>query len=106
MLLQQSNAPQVRLMTCGQEPLVTVLITPMVTLVPQQKSKTKGVSKVQAVPHTTVLFVQNRPGGMLSRLVTYSVKVLKLLQQSVAFQVREMTGGQAVPLVSVEATVM
>ncbi len=47
-----------RVMICVQPiALVTVLTTVMVTLVPQQSSTALGASKLQGVPHGTLLFV-------------------------------------------------
>src|ERR1035441_368628 len=45
-----SVAVQVRVMTCGHTPLVTVLTTERVTLEPLQASVTVGGSKAQAGP--------------------------------------------------------
>ena len=55
-LLQQSTACHVRVMTCGQAPLVTVLRMVVWTF-GQQGSTTVGGSKVHAAPHATVLLV-------------------------------------------------
>src|SRR5207244_2534382 len=56
-LEQQSVACQVRVIALGQAPLVVVLRRVMITLVPQQTSETEGASKLQAEPHSTLLFV-------------------------------------------------
>ena len=70
-------------------PLVTVLSTVMVTLVPQQTSEAEGASKLQAEPHSTVLLVaQVITGGVVSTTVTVWLQVLLLPQQSVACHVR------------------
>src|ERR1035441_679072 len=55
-LLQQSMACHVRVMVCGQEPLVTELRMVGWTL-GQQGSTTVGCSKIHAVPQSTVLLV-------------------------------------------------
>jgi len=65
-LPQASVANQVRVMTRGQIPLVTVLSTVSVTFAPLQLSLTVGASKVQAVPQLTVLLVaqlRTKAGG-------------------------------------------
>jgi hypothetical protein len=54
---------------------------------------------------TVLLGTQVMPGGVLSTIVTVCVQVLKLLQQSVACQIRVITHGQ-VPLVLVLLAVM
>src|SRR5690242_4215375 len=88
-------------MTCGQVPLVKVLKTVMVTLVPQQTSEAVGSSKVQAEPHSTGLgAAQVMTGAVVSAPVTIWLQVALLVEQSVACQVRVMTCGQ-VPLVVV-----
>src|SRR5512137_1404201 len=56
LLVQQSIARHVRVITHGQEPLVTVLSTVIATLVPQHTSTALGGSNVQVLPHSTVLF--------------------------------------------------
>ena len=66
LLVQQSMARQVRVITCEQGPALFVVVssTATVTLVPQQASSAVGSSKLHAVPHSTVLFVaQVRTGG-------------------------------------------
>ena len=50
-------ACQVRVMTCGQTPFVTVLNTVSLTLVPLQMSVAVGVSKLQGRPQSTILLV-------------------------------------------------
>jgi hypothetical protein len=55
-LLQQSMACHVRVMTCGQAPLVTVLKMVGWTF-GQQGSTTVGGSKLHDVPHSIVLLV-------------------------------------------------
>jgi hypothetical protein len=55
LLPQQSVAFQVRVATFGQVPLVTVLKTETVTLLPQHVSVAVGGSKVHWLPHSTVL---------------------------------------------------
>ena len=66
-LVQQSMACQVRVMFHGHRPLVTVLTTAMVTLVPQQTSEAVGRSNDQFEPHWTVLLAaQVMTGGMVS----------------------------------------
>jgi hypothetical protein len=68
-LPQASIATQVRVMTRGQTPLVTVLSTVSVTFVPLQLSLTVGASKVQAVPQLTVLLVAQlraKAGGQVA----------------------------------------
>ena len=69
--------------------LVVVPTTVMITLVPQQASKALGGSKLQLLPHSTVLLVaQLSTGGVVSRTVTAWLQVALLVQQSVACQVR------------------
>ena len=72
-LLQQSVACHVRVITWehGPAPLVTVLTTITVTLVPQQTSTAVGGSKFQATLHWTLLpSAQVRVGGIVSMTVT------------------------------------
>ena len=72
-LLQQSVACQVRVIIWeqGPAPLVTVLRTITDTLVPQQASAAAGGSKLQVLPHWTVLPpAQVRTGGVVSTTVT------------------------------------
>jgi len=104
-LLQASVAIQVRVMTCGHTPLVTVLRTVSVTFVPLQLSLAVGASNVQAVPQLTVLLVaQVRTGGVVSTTVTVWLQVVLLVHASMAIQVRVMTCGHT-PLVTVPRTV-
>jgi hypothetical protein len=68
-LLQQSVACQVRVMICGHNEPAFVIVLTMVTVrfVPQQLSSAVGGSKVQVVPHTTVLLLaQVSTGGWVS----------------------------------------
>ena len=61
-----SVACHVRVIIRGQTPLVTVLRMETVRFVPLQLSLTVGASKVQAVPHWTVLLVaqlRTKAGG-------------------------------------------
>src|SRR6059058_990239 len=53
-----SVASQVRVMVIGQTPLVTVLRTVMAALLPLQRSKAVGGSKLQTEPHATVLLLE------------------------------------------------
>jgi hypothetical protein len=88
-LPQASVARQVRVAekVLPQVKLVTVLTTMMV-LVPQV-SVAVGGSKVQAVPHSTVLLAaQMITGGVVSRTVTVWLHWAVLPQASVARQVR------------------
>jgi len=69
-------------------PFVIVLNTVTVTFVPQQSSTAVGVSKLHAVPHSTVLFTgQVTLGGLKSLIVTDWLQYTSLLQQSVNIQV-------------------
>src|SRR5436853_447323 len=86
-------------MTCEQGPLgvpsgftlVTVLTSVITTLVPQQRSKAIGSSKLHGLPHSTVLLeAQTRSGGVVSLIVTVCVQAAVLLQQSVADHLRVM----------------
>ena len=75
LLLQQSKAAQVRVMNCGQAPLVTVLRMTTRTLV-QQASATVGGLKLHAEPRKTALLAgQVRCGGVVSTTVTVWVQV-------------------------------
>ena len=88
LLVQQSVATQVRVMTVGHEPLVTVVREVMVTFVPQQASVAVGVSKDQTLPHCTVLLLPHvMTGGIVSTTVTCWVQIPRLLAQSVISQV-------------------
>jgi hypothetical protein len=70
LLPQQSYATQVRVMICGQVPLVTVLNTFTIGF-EQQRSEATGGSKVQLEPHSTTLpGAQVSDGGVVSILVT------------------------------------
>src|SRR5438552_1366300 len=95
-------------MICVQPiPLVTVPTTVMVTLVPQQSSTALGWSKLQGVPHGTLLFVaQVMTGGAVSIIWMDWLHVALLPQQSVARQVRVISPLQLLPLVTVLTTVM
>src|ERR1039457_6135519 len=95
LLLQRSVACQVRVMSCGQRPLLTVLRTVIVTLLPLQASTAVGRSKLHVEPHCTVLLLaQVITGGVVSTTVTVWLQVALLLQRSVACQVRVMSCGQ------------
>src|SRR5260370_1392555 len=108
LLVQQSVAFQVRVMTCVQPaPLVTVPTTVIVTLLPQQASTALGRSKLQLLLQGTLLFVaQVMTGGVVSTTVTVWLHVALLEQQSVACQVRVIASEQAAPLVVVPVTEM
>src|SRR6266404_9553767 len=61
----------------------------MMRLVPQASPGAVGGSKLQAVPHSTVLLVaQVIVGGVVSRTVTVWLQVLLLPHGSIAAQVR------------------
>src|SRR5262245_9068668 len=91
-LLHGSAACQVRVIRRGQLPLVTVVRTVMITLVPVQPSTAVGGSKLQIEPHSTVLLVaQVMAGAIVSTWVTIWVHVLLLEQASVACQTRVAT---------------
>src|ERR1035437_3937944 len=99
--LQQLVTTQVRIIVSGHGLLVTVLRMRTVRFVPQQMSVAVGGSNIQAEPAVTVLLgTQVMLGGVVSTTVTVSVQVMKLVQQSSAFQIRLITHGQA-PLVPV-----
>ncbi len=67
LLLHKSVACQVRVTICGQTPLVTVLSTLRVTFVPEHASRrTAGGSNVQALPHSTILFVDSQTSRTLT----------------------------------------
>ena len=101
---QASAALQVRVINSGQMPLVTVLKIDIVTFV-LQASLAVGASKIQAVPHWTVLLVaQVSTGGVVSTTVTAWLLVTLLPHASVAFHVRVMIRGQT-PFVTVLSTV-
>src|ERR1035437_2571384 len=103
--LQQLVTTQVRIIVSGHGLLVTVLRMPTVRFVPQQMSVAVGGSNIQAEPAVTVLLgTQVMLGGVVSTTVTVCVQVLKLVQQSSAFQIRLITHGQ-VPFVLVLLTV-
>lgn len=95
-------------MICVQPiPLVTVLITETVTLVPQQSSTALGGSKLQGVPQGTLLFVAHvMTGGVVSIIWIDWLQVALLPQQSVACQVRVISPLQLLPLVTVLSTVI
>src|SRR6267378_2783806 len=52
----QSVTSQLRVINCGQTPLVFVSIMMSVTFVPQHALVARGSSNVQAEPHSFVLF--------------------------------------------------
>jgi len=107
LLVQQSVACHVRVMVVWHaSPLVTVLRTLSVRLVPQQTSKAIGSSKLHAAPHSTVLLVaQVNTGGVVSVIATVWLQVVLLVQQSVACHVRVMIVWQESPFVTVFRTV-
>jgi len=106
LLLQGSVAFQVLVMFREQSvPLVTVLRTIVITLVPLQASRALGSSKLQTEPHWTVLFVaQVNTGAVVSAIVTVWLQMELLVQRSVACQVRVISSEQPVPLVVVFRT--
>jgi hypothetical protein len=76
-----------------------------VTSVPQHASLTVGASNVHAVSQATVLLVaQMRTGGVVSNTVTLWRHVTIFVEQSVACQVRVITVGQGLLLVTVLRT--
>src|ERR1044071_4050957 len=94
LLVQGSRAFQTR-MAVKLPPtrgLVTVLSTVRVTLPPVQPSVTEGLSKLQELPHWTVLLlahVMTGGGGSMTGVVWLQVAVLvSPLQLSLASQVR------------------
>src|SRR5512136_529132 len=91
---------QIRVMTHGHMPLVTVLWTVMVTLVPQQRSEAAvGGSNNQPVPHWTVLLLGHvTTGARVSCTVTRRLQWLVWFRQSTASQVSVMSHGHR-PLV-------
>src|SRR5207244_1643797 len=101
---------QVRVMSSAQGPmagllLVTVPNTVIVTLVPQQASVAEGGSKLQVLPHSTVLLVaQVKTGGCVATAVTVWLQVALLLQQSVACQVAVAEYEQSLPVVTMLET--
>ena len=108
LLEQQSVACHVRVITSEQAlPLVVVLVTVMVTLVPQQTSEAEGASKLQAEPHSTVLLLEQvMTGGVVSTTVTVWLQEALLAHVSAACQVRVMVCEHWAPLVVVLRTVM
>jgi hypothetical protein len=61
LLLPQASAKsQVRVMICGQRPLVSVLRMVAGTGAPLHASTALGTSKVQPLPHGTVLLVEQQ----------------------------------------------
>jgi hypothetical protein len=69
LLLQQSVACHVRVITCEQSPVLLVAVprTAIVGLALQQASTALGVLKLQAEPHSTVLAgAQVMTGGVVS----------------------------------------
>src|SRR5678815_2637478 len=103
LLVQASVASQVRVIVNEQsEPLVTVPMTAIVTLVPLQASRAEGSSKLQFERHSAVLLVtQVITGAVVSTTVTVWLQVALLVQGSVACHVRVICSAQAVPLVMV-----
>src|SRR2546430_7898532 len=98
LLLQQSVARQVRVLVVEQLPLVTVLSTTMVTLLPQQASIAVAGVNVHGWPKLTVKFeAQVITGATVSTTETTWLHVAELPQQSVAFQVRVTIRGQRLP---------
>jgi hypothetical protein len=94
LLLQESVAchERVALNVPPTRGFVTVLTSVMVTLVPSQTSKAEGISKLQAVAHSTVRLVpQVRTGGVVSTMVLVWLQKALLVHESVAFQVRMVT---------------
>jgi predicted XRE-type DNA-binding protein len=90
-LVQKSVASHVRvaLKVIPQVALVTVLTTTTVTFVPSQASAALGRSKLQAVPHSIVLDEpQTSSGSVVSTTVTVWLHVARLVQESIASQVR------------------
>src|ERR1043166_857100 len=83
--------------------LVLVLRMVMVTLVPLQASVAVGLSKLQALPHWTVLLLaQVMTGGVVSTTVMVWLQELLLPQMSLTSQVRVATSsGQEPRLVTV-----
>ena len=105
-LPQGSVATQVRVMICGQVPLVSVLRIVMAALTPLQTSLALGESKLQAVPHSTVLpAAQVRTGGVVSTAVTVCVQVKVSAQRLVISQMRVKICGHS-PFVVVVRIVM
>ena len=74
--LQLSVAIQVRVMTCGQAPLVMVLTMEIVTVGSLQVEVAFGGSKSQTEPHVTVL-LDEQVMLITSRPFVFSVKVCK-----------------------------
>jgi len=104
LLPHASTARHVRVINCGHEPLVTVLRTLTVTLVPPHVSEAPGASKLQTLAHSTVLLVaQVSTGRVMSRTVTTWLQLLLLPHASTARQVRVINCGH-VPLVTVLRT--
>src|SRR5579885_3000725 len=72
--------------------LVVVLVTTIVTLAPLHASVAVGASKLQVVPHSTVLLAaQLSTGGVVSMTVTAWPHTMWPPQASVASQVLVMT---------------
>ena len=74
-LLHESVINQVRVMTCGHEPLVKVLSGVMVILLPQQ-DEAVGRSKFQFVSHGTVLLVGQKTRKGMVQLVNSARKAV------------------------------
>src|ERR1051326_4572654 len=90
-LPQMSIAVQVRVAVkvFPQAELVSVRPGAIMTFAPSHASRATGVSKVQLLPHSTVLSEpQRRSGGVASTTVTVWLHRALLLQLSVASHVR------------------
>src|SRR5581483_2869304 len=90
-LLQLSMACQVRVAAnvFPHSALVTVPTTTTATLVPSSRSNAVGVSKLHAVPYSTIRLVPHvSTGGVVSTRVMVWLQMLVLLQLSTACQVR------------------
>lgn len=86
LLVQQSVARHVRVMIWGQLGLlVIVLMTVIVTFVPQQASTAVGWPKVQALPHSTILLLaQVMTGGVVSTTVTFWVQTPRVAPEQLS----------------------
>src|ERR1043166_2141189 len=68
---------------------LVVVLKMTIRFVPHPSAGAEGGSNVQAVPHSTVLFVAHViVGGVVSTTVTVWLQVFVLLQTSIAAQVR------------------
>ena len=94
LLVQESIALQVRVAMKDLPHVWLVSVrTTTLTFRPSQLSKAVGASKLQAVPHSTVLeAAQNRTGGVVSTTVMVWEQVARLEQASVACQVHIAEG--------------